>query len=180
MSSPTCNNLRVSLRHALLGMLEMQPATGYDLAQRFDASLSNAWHASHSQIYPELGRLQEEAMVEVVGEGARRSRTYAVTDAGRAELRRWLLESEPNRAQRNETGLRWFLVALLDPEDRRVVLERELAHANQFRAMLEDTAQQLDALDHPHPFRPTVDLGLRTTAVMRDWLNEQLAQAGGT
>ena len=28
-----------------------------------------------------------------------------------------------------------------------------------------------------HPFAPTVDLGLRTTAVMRDWLREQLAGA---
>jgi PadR family transcriptional regulator AphA len=161
-------------------MLEMQPATGYDLTRRFDASLSNAWYASHSQIYPELGRLQEEGLVEVVGEGARRSRTFAVTDDGRAELRHWLLETEPNRAQRNETAVRWFLVALLTPEDRRKIYQRELAHANRFRATLEDRARELDGLEEPHPFRPTVELGLRTTAVMREWLEEQLAQAGGT
>jgi hypothetical protein len=41
--------------------------------------------------------------------------------------------------------------------------------------MLEDTAERLDALDAPHPFRPTVDLGLRTVAVMREWLQEQIA-----
>jgi PadR family transcriptional regulator, regulatory protein AphA len=167
----------VSLRHAVLGMLAVEPSTGYDLARRFDASISNAWHASHSQIYPELARLEEAGMVEVVGEGPRRSRTFAVTAGGREELRSWLLDTEPNRAQRNETALRWFLVALLDPADRRAVLERELANAAAYRGMLEEAAERLDALDAPHPFRPTVELGLRTTAVMREWLQEQIEAA---
>jgi DNA-binding PadR family transcriptional regulator len=167
----------VSLRHAVLGLLAVEPATGYELTRKFDVSLASAWHASHSQIYPELARLQEAGMIEVVGEGARRSRTYAVTPAGRDELRAWLLDTEPVRSQRNETAVRWFLVALLDPADRRTVLERELEHADAYRGMLEDTAERLDALDAPHPFRPTVDLGLRTVAVMREWLQEQIAAA---
>ena len=165
----------MSLRHAVLGMLATQPATGYELAQRFDASLAHAWHASHSQIYPELGRLLDEGLIEVVGEGPRRSRTYAVTSTGRDELRSWLLDREPVRSQRNETAVRWFLMALLDPEDRRAVLERELAHVDAYAAMLGATAKKIDATPGPHPFRPTVDLGLRTSAVMREWLEEQLA-----
>ena len=163
----------MSLRHAVLGLLATEPSTGYDLARKFEASLANAWHAGHSQIYPELAKLEEAGMVEVVGEGARRSRTYGITDAGREELRRWMLETEPNRSQRNETAVRWFLVALLDPADRRVVLERELEHAEAYQAMLRETAERIDAAGG-HAFRPTVDLGLRTTAVMRDWLREQL------
>src|SRR6478672_7573345 len=102
----------MSLRYAVLGLLELAPATGYELTQRFDVSLGSAWYASHSQIYPELARLEEAGLVEVVGEGARRSRTFAVTGAGRDELRAWMLETEPNRSQRNETAVRWFLVAL--------------------------------------------------------------------
>ena len=113
-------------------------------------------------------------MVEVIGEGARRSRTFGLTEAGRAELRRWMLETPPNRAQRNETAVRWFLLALLDPADRRTALERELEHADAYAAMLRETAERIDAAGG-HPFRPTVDLGLRTTAVMREWLAEQLA-----
>src|SRR5262245_50063289 len=122
MSRLSCKLVHVSLRHALLGMLSLRPGTGYELAQRFDSSMANAWHASHSQIYPELARLQEEGLVEVVGEGARRSRTYAVTDAGRVALRDWLVESEPNRSQRNETTVRWFLLGLLEAPDRRAAL----------------------------------------------------------
>jgi DNA-binding PadR family transcriptional regulator len=167
----------MSLRHVVLGLLATEPSTGYELARRFDASLSNAWHASHSQIYPELGRLEGAGMVEVVGEGARNSRTYGITAAGREELRRWLLEEEPNRSQRNETAVRWFLLALLDPADRREVLARELEHAEAYAAMLRETAERIDAAGG-HAFRPTVDLGLRTTDVMRAWLREQLDDAG--
>jgi DNA-binding PadR family transcriptional regulator len=163
----------VSLRHALLGLLAVQPATGYELAQKFEASLGTAWHASHSQIYPELGKLAEAGMVEVVGEGARNSRTYAVTRAGHDEIRTWLIEGEANRSQRNETAVRWFLLGLLEPEDRRAAVDRELAYAEEYVTNLRRVAEQLDALDFEHPFRHTVDLGLRTSAVMQDWLREQ-------
>jgi PadR family transcriptional regulator, regulatory protein AphA len=163
----------VSLRHALLGLLAVQPATGYELAQKFEASLGTAWHASHSQIYPELSRLLESDLIEVVGEGARNSRTYAVTDAGHAEIRDWLIEGEANRAQRNETAVRWFLLALLEPEDRRAAVERELAFTEEYVAALRQTAELLDAMPQRHPFRSTVDLGLRTSTVMQQWLREQ-------
>lgn len=169
----------MSLRHAVLGLLAVQPATGYELAQRFDASLANAWHASHSQIYPELAKLDAEGMVEVVGEGPRRSRTFAATDRGRDELRRWLVEVDPVRSQRNETAVRWFLLDLLDPADRRAALERELAFNAEQTARLEAIAAKLDAQSGPAPFRPTVELGLRFGAVMEQWLREQMEAAGG-
>jgi DNA-binding PadR family transcriptional regulator len=164
----------MSLRHAVLGLLHEHPSTGYDLTRSFDRSLGNAWHAGHSQIYPELAKLQEAGWVEVVGEGARNSRTYAVTDAGREELRRWLLETDPVRTQRNETALRWFLIALLEPEERRVALAREIAYVQAQIQHLEELARHVDSLDHPQPFRPTIDLGLRMNPVMIDWLREQM------
>jgi PadR family transcriptional regulator, regulatory protein AphA len=168
----------MSLRHAVLGLLAVEPSTGYDLAQRFDRSLASAWHAGHSQIYPELARLQDAAMVEVVSEGPRRSRTWAITERGRDELRRWMIETAPNRAQRNETAVRWFLLALIEPADRRIVLERERAFAGTEIARLEAIAARLDSTAGPHPFRPTVELGLRLTAVMSAWLDEQLDALG--
>src|ERR1700754_3702450 len=116
----------MSLRYAVLGLLYQHPSTGYELTQRFDRSLTNAWHASHSQIYPELAKLQEAGLIEVVGEGARNSRTYGITDQGKARLRDWLVDTEPNRAQRNEGAVRFFLTLLLEPEDRIAVFQRDL------------------------------------------------------
>jgi DNA-binding PadR family transcriptional regulator len=170
----------VSLTHALLGLLASRPGTGYELRQRFGASLGNAWHASHSQIYPELGRLEERGLVEVIGHGARRSRTWAVTPEGRNELRRWLVEAEPNRDVRNEPLLRGFLLFLLEPADRTAVLRRELAEAERQGADLAQTAAHLDADNGAPAFRPIVDLGQRTNAVLQAWLREQLSDAERT
>ena len=164
----------MSLRHAVLGMLSVTSCTGYELTQWFDSSLQHAWHASHSQIYPELAKLETEGLAEVVEEGARRSKTYAVTDAGKDELRRWLLETEPNRAQRNETALRWFLVFRLEPEQRRAVLERELAFVETAAEQRRVLAEQLDAEGKTGGFRPVLELGARVDPAMIGWLREQI------
>ena len=164
----------MSLRYAVLGLLELAPATGYELTQRFDVSLGSAWHASHSQIYPELAKLEEAGLVEVVGEGARNSRTFAVTAAGRDDLHRWLTEVEPGRNQRNETALRWFLVFRLEPDERRVVLERELAFVEAAAAERARLAAALDAEGKTGGFRPVLDLAARVDPAMIGWLRDQI------
>jgi PadR family transcriptional regulator AphA len=178
MSIQTCQvrhyTFDMSLRHAVLGLLGQQPGSGYELTQWFDSSLSHAWHASHSQIYPELAKLEAEGLVEVVGEGARRSKTWAVTEAGREELRRWLMETEANRAQRNESALRWFLVFRLEPEQRREVLERELAYVEAEAEQRRQLAARLDAEGKTGGFRPVLELGARVDPAMISWLRDQI------
>lgn len=166
----------MSLRHAVLGLLTWQPMTGYELASKFDVSLGNAWHASHSQIYPELGKLEDAGMVEVIARGARNSKTYGVTDTGREELRRWLVDVEPSRQQRNESAVRAFLAPrLLEADDARIALERDLRDVLAERGMLEEIQRRIDEDGGRSPFAPAVDLGLRISPVMEQWLRDQLA-----
>ena len=165
----------MSLRHAVLGLLAMEPASGYELAQRFDRSLAHAWHAGHSQIYPELARLEEAGLVEVVATGARNRKTYGLTPGGHDELRHWLLEIEPTRTVRDEMLLRGFLQYLLEPGDLRGLLERE-ARILDHQA---DAYQQIWAEQSPNArFRPVLDLGIRMNAVLREWIAEQLTGVG--
>jgi PadR family transcriptional regulator AphA len=161
----------VSLRHAILGLLARRPSTGYDLTRVFDASLRTSWHAGHSQIYPELARLTGDGFAEVVQRGARGSKTYALTEAGREELRRWLVEDEPDRSQRNESGLRLFLVQLLPPAERRAALERDLEHVEATLASYADLRASVGA---DEPFAAQLDLGLRIDGAVREWLVEQI------
>lgn len=116
----------MSLPHALLGLLAVRPRSGYELTKAFAGDLGRyAWQAGHTSVYPELGRLTERGLVEVTHEGARNSRTYAVTPAGRDTLREWLLTPPGRGAKvRNEQVLRMFLLSALDPDDARAVLER--------------------------------------------------------
>lgn len=167
----------MSLRHAVLGLLARRPSTGYELTRAFDRSLRTSWHARHSQIYPELARLEAAGLIELIGEGARRSKTYGITDAGLTELRRWLVEAEPDRSQRNESGLRLFLTPLLEPADRQAVYERDLAHVDQELTVLEALRAEHAGAAVPEAFTPQVELGIRINTVIRDWLREQIGQA---
>jgi len=164
----------MSLRYAVLGLLARRPSTGYELTQTFDRSLRTSWQARHSQIYPELAKLEAADLVEVVGHGARRSKTYAITAAGRADLRRWLVETEPDRSQRSESGLRLFLTPLLDPADRQANFERDLAHVERELAVLEEVQAGVRSAAEPEVFGPQVELGIRVNNVLRDWLHEQI------
>ena len=106
----------MSLRYALLGVLREGPASGYDLMQIFKLSLANTWPATQSQVYTELGKLADAGLLSVSEQGARGRKEYRLTDSGLAELRRWLLETEPVRAPRSEAVLRVFLLGAIERE----------------------------------------------------------------
>lgn len=133
----------MSLPHALLGLLAVEPRSGYELTKAFDSHLGRyAWQAGHTSIYPELGKLAERGLVEVTEEGPRGSRTYAVTPAGRDELRAWLMEPPATTGKvRNERVLRMFLLSALEPPDALVILrriaDRAAAEAAELRAVRE-------------------------------------------
>ncbi|MGI9157061.1 MAG: PadR family transcriptional regulator, partial [Marmoricola sp.] len=92
-----------SLGHALLGLLARQDATGYDLAQQMRHPVGYFWEAGHSQIYPELARLERAGLVGhavVEGRGPRPTKRYSLTDAGRQVQVAWLeatMRPEPSR-----------------------------------------------------------------------------------
>ncbi|SDT18665.1 PadR family transcriptional regulator [Jiangella sp. DSM 45060] len=99
----------MSLRHALLATLTAQPMTGYELIKYFDGSIAYVWSAPHSQIYPELRRMERDGLIDadVVPRGDRaQKRVYSINDAGRAELRRWSGELIPYQSERDPYRLK--------------------------------------------------------------------------
>ncbi|MFD2417157.1 PadR family transcriptional regulator [Amycolatopsis pigmentata] len=164
----------MSLRHAILSLLADRPDTGYDLAKRFDGMLSShAWHASHSQIYPELRRMTAAGLVEVVEKGARGSRTYTITDAGRAELRDWAFNPSAAAPARNEKVLRLLALPVLDVADARRLAERVSAESDELEAQLRQSQRQV-ADDHDPGTRPgyayfSAEFALRYLKLEREW-----------
>ncbi len=161
----------MSLRYAVLGLLERKASTGYELAQMFDLSLRTAWHAGHSQIYPELSRLEAAGLVQVVARGARGSKTFALTDEGRSELRQWLVGTAVSRSIHDERALRFFLNQLLPDEERRDVFDRALTEVETERSELESLRTRLGP---DEPFAPQVELGLIVNEAVARWLRQQL------
>lgn len=133
----------MSLSHALLGLLAIAPASGYELTKEFERDLGRyAWQAGHTSIYPELNKLAGRGLVHVAHEGPRGAKTYDVTPEGRDELRTWLLRPPGEGAVvRNEQVLRMFLISALTPEDQRRMLtsiaENTARTAAEIRASME-------------------------------------------
>jgi len=167
----------MALRYALLGALADQPRTGYELLKHFQQSLAYAWPASHSQIYPELARLLEDGLIEQTGSGARNSKTYAVTEAGIAEVRAWLRDTTPDRRVRSDAALRTFFLWLLDPAEARKQLEVERTYwqgvLDEFlRIREEPTGHNKKA----RTFRIALEGGIRTVEARLAWIDDALAE----
>src|SRR6266545_6614974 len=83
----------MSLKYALLAFLSTEPASGFDLAREFGESVGWFWYSSHSQIYPELRRLEERGLVTSTaspGNPGKQKRIYQITERGEAELQSWV------------------------------------------------------------------------------------------
>ena len=140
----------MALEHALLVALREQPASGLDLARRFDRSIGFFWHATHQQIYRVLARMDAEGWVRVTTvaqSGRPDKKVYDVTPAGAEVLRAWLAaptEAEPLRSE--------LAVKLRGASfgDRDSVLEVVRANLADHRLRL-DHYRGLMARDYPDP-----------------------------
>src|SRR5262245_8578767 len=119
-----------TLGFALLGLLARDPLSGYDIAARLQRGVGPFWRAHHSQIYPELARLQADGLVEfeVVEQRDRPAKkVYAVTDPGRRALAEWVVSPLDVGTIRSELTLRAYSVWPADTR-RAAALLREQEH----------------------------------------------------
>ncbi|MEU1980359.1 PadR family transcriptional regulator [Nocardia sp. NPDC019395] len=169
----------MSLRHGILGLLgEMGAASGYDLLKMFDISLAHVWPATQSQLYTELGKLAGEELIDVVAEGARGRKEYRITEAGREELRHWLVDVAPKRPQRDEALLRVFFLGQVDSDRACHYLLNGADHLDQrLNRLLEDERSvALGDDDLSRYGRLVMDYGKRFMAMRRDWLRDAAAE----
>ena len=95
----------------LLGLLAIEPMSGYDLGQNIRASVGHIWNESYGQIYPNLKRLAAEDFVTAKTErqkGKPDRRIYSITEKGRERLVKWLAIQPQPEIPRNEFLLKLF------------------------------------------------------------------------
>ncbi|WP_157250530.1 PadR family transcriptional regulator [Nonomuraea typhae] len=88
----------MSTGHVLLGFLAERPKHGYELKKEHDHRLPGAKPLAYGQVYATLQRLERDGQAEVAEtqqDGGPERTMYAITEAGRTELTRWLAEVEP-------------------------------------------------------------------------------------
>ena len=147
----------MSLGTVLLGVLATGPAHGYDLKRAHDDRFPAARPLAYGQVYATLSRLQRDGLVEAVEtrQDAGPERTvYALTDAGREELRRWLDETEQPGPYAADELVRKTITALHTGADSREFLLRQRSvHLEAMRALTRQRAAAAEtgtriALDH--------------------------------
>jgi DNA-binding PadR family transcriptional regulator len=168
----------VSLRHAALGLLARTPASGYDLLKVFDASMANVWPATQSQLYGELNKLADAGLIEVTEIGPRGRKEYAITDAGRAELHRWMTSPQDDPLFRSAQLLRVFLLDGLSREEARKYLMALRTHADSDLERYEQIREAYDWSRGDEAFfaRAALESGLRFARVESEWASWVLDQ----
>ena len=78
----------MSVRHSLLVLLDAGPMHGYGLKTEFEAATGDVWPLNVGQVYTTLARLERDGLVST-GTDADGQKIYAITEAGRGEVRRW-------------------------------------------------------------------------------------------
>jgi DNA-binding PadR family transcriptional regulator len=142
----------MNLRFALLAMLSAGPKTGYELTGNFDRTVAYVWHAPHSQIYPELRRMEDAGLVtaEEVPRGPRGTkRVYQVTDAGLAELRRQASEVVPLERERDPVRLKAAYMEWSTPQAALAQLEAHIAHYEEWLGVWRTMIDALQRRDEP-------------------------------
>jgi DNA-binding PadR family transcriptional regulator len=103
----------------LLGLLEIEPMSGYDLGLNVRASVGHIWNESYGQIYPNLKKLAAGGFVTSKTErqkGKPDRRIYSVTTKGRERLAKWLAVPPQPEIARNELLLKLFFGAQVPTE----------------------------------------------------------------
>ena len=162
----------MSLSHALLGLLFVRPASGYDLMKSFDTALAAVWPATQSQVYGELIRLTESGLIEVAAVGPRGRKEYAPTEAGLAKLRAWITDPHPEPPHRSETLLRVFFLDAVSAEQGLDYQARQVEQAAARHTRLETLRDSLDRQGEEVVSinaRLVVEYGLRLTAMCEEW-----------
>lgn len=178
----------MSLRHVLLGMLR-QPSSGYDVKKQFDTSLRNFWKAELSQIYPTLQKLETEGLLssaKVDSEQGPQRVVYSQTEAGKAELLRWLGDGPTVGTERIGFLAQTYFLAQLDDANEAIGFFEELR--SYFAERLEtlqareaewSAANPLYPDELPdHDFFPqlTLDCGIHRIAATLAWCDKTLAR----
>jgi len=140
----------MSLRFALLGLLAVQPASGYDLKRAINRSTYFIWNATGPQIYNTLHTLREEGYLTseaLAQKGKPDKQIHTITASGRAALKEFMSEPIRSAVTRDEVLLRIFFGNFASKKTINRELEAYLERIREERKFMEATKARIDA--HP-------------------------------
>ena len=117
------------LGFVLLSLLARGAKSGYQLATILKAPATLIWPARHSQIYPELSKLEKARYVihdRVEQESRPDKKVFEITEDGLSALKTWAAGRSKPWAPRMELALRAHLMWMLEAEETASFLDDEI------------------------------------------------------
>ena len=139
----------MELKHAILGLLSIQPMSGYDLNRAFSNTVAHFWYADQSQIYRTLDKLTANKAITtkvIHQEGKPNRKVHSLTAIGRAELEDWLTSPlEQERFKEPFMARLFFAANLTYTEVVQLLTEHKLRSLKTLDVQAEDLASTLRA-----------------------------------
>ena len=162
----------------ILGLLNHEELTGYEIKKRMDTTLKYFWGASYGSIYPALNDLVNRGLAtkREDTESKRNKLIYTITNDGRNYLKEWLTLPVEKDELRYETLLKLFFgneqgaeQAISHIEVFEKKIEKELPYLLNAEKILnkclnDDTAHKYYWL--------TVEFGIKTYRTYLEWCEE--------
>lgn len=172
----------MSLAHVILGLLQQQERTGYDLkTECFDQCITHIWQADQAQIYRTLDKLEAQGWITCtvqIQHDRPNRKVCRITEAGKAELTRWLQTHKPLPLLREPLLVQLYLAAQLPDEAIICLLEQEQAARREKLAQCESI--DVPCLDDPAASREqkmhrlVLQLVTRREQTYLDWLKDAI------
>ncbi|MFD4561936.1 helix-turn-helix transcriptional regulator [Streptomyces sp. NPDC058469] len=120
------------MRHHLLALLAKRSAYGYELKQELEQTFGAAFPEPNiGQIYVTLGRLEKNGLVrseEITQSGRPDKRVYEITEAGTADLARWIVSPTEGSRVRDEFFMKLVLAPGTALGDRNTLINNQRRH----------------------------------------------------
>jgi DNA-binding PadR family transcriptional regulator len=116
----------MSVRHALLVLLEQGPRYGYQLRSEFEQHTGATWPLNVGQVYTTLTRLERDGLVLESGTDDEGHVVYEITDPGRDEVAAWFTSPVSRTTPpRDELAIKLALAVTVPGVDVGTVIQRQ-------------------------------------------------------
>lgn len=122
----------MSVRQAMLALLEEGPKYGYQLRAEFEQRTGATWPLNVGQVYTTLARLERDGLVEVVADGSTAEAdkdghvVYRATTAGRGEVSAWFTTPVARtQPPRDELAIKLAIAVTLPGVDVGAVIQQQ-------------------------------------------------------
>lgn len=167
-------------KFAILGLLKMEPMSGYDIKKNTDSSIGFFWQENYGHIYPVLRNMEKEGLVvseQIEKESGPTRILYSITAKGEDSFAEWMMEPTKTMKFREEFLLKLFFSTPDKAEKVKKMLEYEIHQQEQLLFEYEVVERHLKNKEAGNPYwYMTLRRGILYTQTQIAWCRECLDQ----